>query len=86
VSSRFVERILTVVETCRQQQRLSLTFCGMPSWLIAPVKLLLHSYSLTNLKTIPDLPPERILAPSCSLENFCAPLIQLEALGMMSSL
>jgi hypothetical protein len=41
---------------------LFLTFCGMPSWLFELDNLLLPSYPLTNLKTSPDLPSERILS------------------------
>jgi hypothetical protein len=39
---------------------LSLTSYGMPSWLIALDNLLLRSYPLTNLKPFLDFPPERI--------------------------
>jgi hypothetical protein len=40
--------------------------CGTPSWLTALVKLHLHFYPLANLKTIPDLPSERIQSVFCS--------------------
>jgi hypothetical protein len=58
--SRFIERILTVAETCRQQ-RLSLTCCVTRSSLIGPSNLPLHFYLHTNLQTSSSLPPEPTL-------------------------
>ncbi len=66
--SRFVERMLTVVETCLSNSDLSLTSCGMRSSLTRPVSLRLRSYPLPNLKTILGLPPERI---RCSCSSGC---------------
>jgi hypothetical protein len=59
--SRLVQRILTVVETCRQQQRPAFAFGERRLLPVVPVNRLLHSYLLSNLKTAPDLPPECIL-------------------------
>jgi hypothetical protein len=59
--SRFVERILPWLKPVASNTDLSLTLCGMLSLLIGPVIPPLRAYPLPNLKTTPNLPPERIL-------------------------
>ena len=58
--SHFVERILTVVETCRQQQRPVFDFLRAALMAFEMANLPLHSYPLSNLKISLSLLPEGI--------------------------
>ena len=58
--SRFVERIVTVAQTCRQQQRPVFDFSQEAFIVYRAGQPAPSLYPLPNLKASPDLPPERI--------------------------